>query len=73
VKKFPLENFEGLKTSIKGGRLLSLRFFAMGPQIIVEEVRIDPARYVDEQFQRRVLAPSECPNCGKAQALEAHG
>jgi hypothetical protein len=41
-------------------------------QIIVE-VGIDPARYVNEQYQRRVRAPSVCANCGRAQALEAHG
>ena len=39
----------------------------------MEEVGIDLARYVDEQYQRRVRAPSVCPNCGEAQALEAHG
>jgi ribosomal protein S27AE len=41
-------------------------------QIIVE-VGIDPVSYVNEQYQRRVRAPSVCPNCGRAQALEAHG
>lgn len=41
-------------------------------QIIVE-VGIDPASYVNEEYQRRVRAPSVCPNCGRAQALEAHG
>jgi hypothetical protein len=41
-------------------------------QIIVE-VGIDPASYVNEQYQRRVRAPPVCPNCGRTQALEAHG
>ena len=41
-------------------------------QILVE-VGIDPAGYVNEQYQCRVRAPSVCPNCGRAQALEAHG
>jgi len=41
-------------------------------QIIVE-VGIDPAGYVNEEYQRRVRAPSVCPNCGRAQVLEAHG
>jgi hypothetical protein len=41
-------------------------------QIIVE-VEMDPASYVNGQYQRRVRAPSVCPNCGRAQALEAHG
>jgi hypothetical protein len=41
-------------------------------QIIVE-VEIDPVRYVREDCQRRVRAPAVCPNCGAAQALEAHG
>ncbi|HEY5742374.1 MAG TPA: hypothetical protein VIS99_07525 [Terrimicrobiaceae bacterium] len=40
-------------------------------QIIVE-VGIDPGSYVNEEYQRRVRAPSVCPNCGTAQALEAH-
>ena len=30
-------------------------------QIIVE-VGIDPASYVNEEYQRRVRAPSVCPN-----------
>jgi ribosomal protein S27AE len=41
-------------------------------QIIVE-VGVDPASYVNEEYQRRVRAPSVCPNCGRAQALAAHG
>jgi len=41
-------------------------------QIIVE-VEMDPASYVNGQYQRRVRAPAVCPNCGRAQALEAHG
>jgi hypothetical protein len=45
---------------------------AEGVQIIVE-VGIDPMSYAREQYQRRVRAPTVCPNCGAAQALEAHG
>jgi hypothetical protein len=40
-------------------------------QIIVE-VGIDPASYVNEQYQRRVRAPLVCPNCGSVQVLDAH-
>jgi hypothetical protein len=41
-------------------------------QIIIE-VGIDPATYLKEQHQRRVRAPSACPNCKAAQTLQAHG
>lgn len=41
-------------------------------QIIVE-VRIAVGVYVSEQYQRQIRAPSECPNCGIGQSLEAHG
>ena len=41
-------------------------------QVIVE-VEVEAGTYVSEQFQGRINAPSECPNCGIAQSLEAHG
>jgi hypothetical protein len=41
-------------------------------QVIVE-VQVDAAEYVDEQYQSRIAAPGRCPNCGKAQSLQAHG
>jgi len=41
-------------------------------QIIIE-VGVDPSGYRDGEYQRLVRAPSLCPNCGRAQALEAHG
>jgi hypothetical protein len=39
---------------------------------ITVQVGIDPASYVNEQYQRRVRAPSVRPDCGRAQAPEAH-
>jgi hypothetical protein len=41
-------------------------------QIIVE-VEVEAGVYASEQHQNRISAPSECPNCGMAQSLEAHG
>ncbi len=41
-------------------------------QVIVE-VGIAIGAYVSEQYQSRIRAPSECPNCGIGQSLEAHG
>ena len=41
-------------------------------QIIVE-VEVEAGVYASEQYQSRIKAPSECPDCGIAQSLEAHG
>jgi hypothetical protein len=41
-------------------------------QIIVE-VEVEAGVYASEQYQGRIKAPSECPDCGIAQCLEAHG
>ena len=41
-------------------------------QIIVE-VEVEAGVYASEQYQSRISAPSECPNCGVGQSLEAHG
>ena len=41
-------------------------------QVIVE-VEVEAGTYASEQYQSRINAPSECPNCGIAQSLEAHG
>jgi hypothetical protein len=43
-----------------------------GVQVIVE-IGMEAGDYVSEQYQRRIVAPSSCPNCGLAQTLEAHG
>jgi hypothetical protein len=71
-----MENEVSIKVTIWNAghreKLPAIFAHGRGPQIIVEEVGIDPARYVDQQYQRRVRAPSVCPKCGKAQALEAH-
>jgi hypothetical protein len=42
-----------------------------GVQVIIG-VEVEAATYVSEQYQSRIRAPSECPNCGIAQSLEAH-
>jgi hypothetical protein len=41
-------------------------------QVIVE-VEVEAGTYASEQYQSRINAPGECPNCGIAQSLEAHG
>jgi len=41
-------------------------------QVIVE-VEVEAGTYASEQYQSRMAAPNECPNCGIAQSLEAHG
>jgi hypothetical protein len=41
-------------------------------QIIVE-VEVEAGVYASEQHQSRISAPSECPNRGIRQSLEAHG
>ena len=41
-------------------------------QVIVE-VEVEAGAYASEQYQSRINAPCECPNCGIAQSLEAHG
>ena len=41
-------------------------------QVIVE-VEVEAGTYASEQYQSRISAPGECPNCGIAQSLEAHG
>ena len=46
--------------------------YGSGVQVIVE-VEVEAGTYVSEQFQSRINAPRECPNCGIAQSLEAHG
>jgi ribosomal protein S27AE len=57
-----------------GGRIASERFSAHGWRVqIIVEVGVDPLVYRDGECQRLVRAPSVCPNCGRAQSLEAHG
>jgi ribosomal protein S27AE len=49
-----------------------LRIREAAVQIIVE-VEVEAGVYASEQHQSRINAPSECPNCGVGQSLEAHG
>lgn len=49
-----------------------LRHKEAAVQIIVE-VEVEAGVYASEQHQSRINAPSECPNCGVGQSLEAHG
>ena len=39
----------------------------------IVEVDVEAGTYASEQYQSRIHAPGECPNCGIAQSLEAHG
>jgi len=43
-----------------------------GVQVIIK-VEVDVATYVSEEYQNRMRAPEECPNCGSGGSLEAHG
>jgi hypothetical protein len=73
VQKLPVRKLERFEVSRSGGcageTLLARR---SGVQVIVE-VGMEAGDYVSEQYQRRIAAPSRCPNCGVAQTLEAHG
>ena len=40
---------------------------------MIIEMNMDAARYAVERCQGSVPAPEICPDCRKAQSLEAHG
>jgi hypothetical protein len=36
-------------------------------------VALTPEQYVEQNYQKRVRCPENCPNCGLANSLEVHG